>query len=128
MSDAGYNSGDTIAMGQNVQQKLREGDIVLVATDGLYDNLPVKDIVARTAKLDDVDEIADMLADIATENQLNKNYQSPFQISAEKAGQEWQGGKEDDLTIVVAKVVQTGPDHTPTTLLSTLSTDDLPEV
>lgn len=120
MSNAGYNSGDSMTMGQNVQQKLREGDVVVVATDGLYDNMAMSEIIARTAALENVAEIADNLADAAQENQMNRSYRSPFQISAEKAGQEWEGGKEDDLTIVVAKVVSQGSDYSSTTLLSTL--------
>lgn len=119
MSDAGYNSGDTMQMGQNVQLKVREGDLVLLATDGLWDNVRVADIVAQCTACPDPRDLADSLADIAMANQANPKYCSPFQMAAEKAGQDWEGGKEDDLTVVVGKVVN-DPTLASVTLLSTL--------
>lgn len=122
ISNAGYNSGDSLTMGQNVQLKLREDDVLVVATDGLWDNIPMDEVIERAAAVDtSPQEVADKLADMATENQLNKKYRSPFQKAAEKAGQEWEGGKEDDLTIVVGRVTPLGKnDVKPTKLLSTI--------
>lgn len=41
----GSASEDTVAMGKNLRTQLKEGDWVILATDGLWDNVHEKDIV-----------------------------------------------------------------------------------
>jgi protein phosphatase PTC7 len=110
---------DTMAMGQTILQKTRPGDIVILATDGLFDNIDTDKIVQIAADTESSTPLADRLADVATTNSMNKSYVSPFQRSAIKAGVKWMGGKIDDITIVCLTVVD-DPDLKPTNLLSTM--------
>lgn len=109
----------SLTMGQNVQQKLREGDWVILATDGLYDNMPDKDIVGFAAKADSPMGLADTLGETAMANSLDDGYVSPFMTAATKAGVKWKGGKVDDVTIVAIKI-RDDESIKPLTLLSTL--------
>lgn len=121
IANAGVNSGDSLAMGQNVQLKLKENDVLCLASDGLWDNMEMAEIVQRVGRGEDTQGVADSLSDQVMINQQDLKFRSPFQIGAEKAGQDWQGGKEDDLTIVIARVAPLGKDGLkPTVLLSTL--------
>lgn len=112
-------------MGQNVQQKLREGDWVVLATDGLYDNMPDKEIVGLAARADGPMELADALGETAMANSLDDGYVSPFMMAATKAGVKWKGGKVDDVTIVVIKI-RDDESIKPLTLLSTLPDLEVP--
>lgn len=106
-------------MGQNVQQKVRPGDWVVLATDGLYDNVSDGEIVGVASTEEDAMDLAESLGNLASARSVDTKFRSPFMIAAEKAGVQWQGGKADDITIVTLKVVD---DDTiaPATLLSTL--------
>lgn len=106
-------------MGQNVQQKVKVGDWIILATDGLYDNVPDSEIVARVSASTDVTALAEELGDLATQRSMDKTYVSPFMKAAIGAKVDWQGGKPDDITIVALKVVD-DPQTPRLTLLSTL--------
>lgn len=108
-----------LAMGQNVQQKLREGDWLIVATDGLYDNITDDEIVQMARENISPMDLADKLGDVACAHSLDKTYVSPFMMAAISAGEQWQGGKTDDITIVTARVSGRAVVQ-PTSLLSTL--------
>ncbi|CAN8068558.1 unnamed protein product [Agarophyton chilense] len=100
----GTDSEDALAMGQNVQQKLAPGDWVIVATDGLYDNVSDNDIVAETQSASDAVQLAERLGELAAARAVDKTYTSPFMVAATQAGVKWNGGKPDDITVVVARV------------------------
>lgn len=106
-------------MGQNVQQKLRPGDWVVVATDGLYDNVADDEIVEAAAAASDAMALAESLGSLASVRSVDEEFRSPFMLAAEKAGVQWRGGKADDITVVAMNMVDS--DQVPsTTLLSTL--------
>lgn len=107
----GTDSEDGLAMGQNVQIKVKVGDLLVVATDGLYDNVSDGDIVGVVQQMEgkEVMEVAEALGDLASERAVDANYESPFMKAAGKAGVEWRGGKADDITVVVLKVVEGKP-------------------
>lgn len=106
-------------MGQNIQQKVREGDVVIVATDGLYDNVPDSDLIKLVGEIDDPMALAETLGDMATTRGVDKSYESPFMKAAKKAGVKWRGGKADDITVVVARIVE-GQEGESESLLSTI--------
>lgn len=108
-----------IAMGQNIQQNVQEGDIIIVATDGLYDNVPNNEIVEYASSINDPMDLAESLGDLASKRGLDKSYKSPFMQAAIKAGEKWQGGKPDDITVVVARVIN-GSAASNVSLLSTV--------
>ena len=114
----GTDSEDSLRMGQNVQTKVRVGDYLVVATDGLFDNCPDQDIVSVCQQGGDAMEIAEQLGDIANERAQDPSYKSPFMAAALDAGVQWQGGKPDDITVVVARI--TDEDIGDSCLLSTL--------
>lgn len=115
----GTDSEDGLAMGQNVQHKLRKDDWVVVATDGLYDNVADEDIAQIATTETDAMRLAERLGDLAAERSVDKGFESPFMRAAKQAGVEWVGGKADDITVVAARVVDNA-DLPSTSLLSTL--------
>ena len=90
------------------QLKLEEGDVVVMGTDGLLDNLWPKEI------LDYVDKhpknpkaLAEGLARHAYEVSQDENVHVPFFHRAKQEGVEYasyQGGKEDDITVIASIV------------------------
>lgn len=107
---------------------VRRGDIVILATDGLFDNVDTDDIcsicldweqqtgmirggdiVARerrwsmgnsltSVSAERITELANMLVQRARENSLRKDIDSPFAILAKENDVMWSGGMPDDCT------------------------------
>ncbi|ONI06265.1 hypothetical protein PRUPE_5G049700 [Prunus persica] len=90
-------------------EELRPGDIIVLGTDGLLDNIFASEIeeviVAYDVSGQDCEELASYIANRALYNSLDKYNVSPFQMEAQKAGREHVGGKIDDITVVVARVL-----------------------
>ncbi|KAJ4846380.1 hypothetical protein Tsubulata_038935 [Turnera subulata] len=83
------------------------GDIVVVGTDGLLDNMfasEIEEILQTTEGRPWPEQIAWTVAAMALENAKDENYKSPFQCDAAVAGQDHIGGKYDDITVVVAEI------------------------
>lgn len=118
---------------------LRRGDIIILATDGLFDNVDVDeicevaleweqqhgfvrggDIVFRERRwsmgnsltslsAEVVGELAQSLCFRARENSLNSEIDSPFAILAKENDIMWSGGMPDDCTVLVLHVVGRDP-------------------
>ena len=114
---------------------LRRGDIVIMATDGLFDNVDIEeiakcglkweqrcgfirggDIVARDQRWamgnsltlqsrDHVQDLAKELCEIARGKSLDPSVDSPFAILAKENDIMWSGGMPDDCTVIVGHVV-----------------------
>lgn len=112
------------------------GDLVLLATDGLFDNLSLKEISvlinevqnedsqmyrARPSKYlrhdssfstkqDDTEDFLNAVAKHLTQEaflaSIDQTRKTPFQIGARKNNMEYSGGKMDDITIIVSKIVE----------------------
>jgi serine/threonine protein phosphatase PrpC len=99
---------------QQFTVKLERGDIVILATDGMFDNLFDEDIADEVAKciradargMADPVRISRALASRAREVSEDSRYAtSPFQSRAVAEGFYYQGGgKLDDITVIVAVV------------------------
>jgi len=110
------------------------GDIIVLATDGLFDNVDLDDIVKEISLWERkwfvpregqqerelrypspagdtsaVKELAEQLVLKARELSLDKQRDSPFAILAKENDILWGGGMPDDTTVIVARVVTPSP-------------------
>ncbi|EGG00257.1 uncharacterized protein MELLADRAFT_75803 [Melampsora larici-populina 98AG31] len=92
-------------------QDLKDGDLVILLTDGMADNLWVKEISDVVQKLmsrgkDDVEMMNDLvrtLCDYARKVSFKTDKLTPFEAEARRNGiHDMTGGKVDDITIVAA--------------------------
>lgn len=99
---------------------LREGDIIIAATDGLFDNLYDQDIIKLLESLHEnflpdtgfCKLLARKLAEKAIEKGWDQNYKSPFAKHAGRSGKRFIGGKLDDTTVIVSLAVYDRNDYT----------------
>ncbi len=102
------------------QHKIEMYDLIVLATDGLWDNLEVVDIIREINKISEenntvilnTDMIAKRLSSVAEGFSLNPNYLSPFaRRASENKNRKYMGGKPDDITVVVAQVLNSNEDY-----------------
>jgi len=114
---------------------IRRGDIIIMATDGLFDNVELEDIASISLEweekngfirdgdiaarekrweagssmtnqsAEDVTGLAEALVQRARENSLDKSIDSPFAILAKENDIMWSGGMPDDCTVIAMHVV-----------------------
>ncbi|KAK9711332.1 hypothetical protein K7432_007911 [Basidiobolus ranarum] len=108
----GTGSLDKPSDAQAFTVKVQKGDIVILGSDGIYDNLSdedILDIVLRSASgsLMNVNpqKVSDALAKQAKIVSEDSTFPSPFQDRAMQEGFYYQGGKIDDISVLVALVV-----------------------
>lgn len=117
--------------------QLLRGDIVIMATDGLFDNVEMNDICSiayeweqrygfiregdtegigrrwvksnslSVLSTEPIHKLADRLCRQARENSLNNEVDSPFAILAKENDIMWSGGMPDDCTVLCFHVVGT---------------------
>ena len=99
------------------------GDVILLATDGLFDNLELDEIVDEVAKWEDkwfgklylknehpefeqscMDALSKQLVNKSRELSLLKNKDGPFALLAKDNDIMWSGGMPDDTTVVCARM------------------------
>lgn len=118
---------------------IRRGDIIIMGTDGLFDNVDIEDIAKASLEweqkcgfirggdiaareqrwamgnsltlmsMEHVDGLASDLCALAREKSLDKMNDSPFAILAKENDIMWSGGMPDDCTIIVAHIVGRAP-------------------
>jgi protein phosphatase PTC7 len=88
---------------------VQDKDIVILASDGLFDNLfnvkiidMVKPFVRDRDEILDPQLVAEMIAKEAEKYSHNQNYVSPFGKAARENFYDYRGGKPDDVTVIVA--------------------------
>jgi len=79
---------------------LKKGDIIVIASDGLWDNLSNGDVVVllKTPNEKSADNIVKAAKDIMN----STTAQSPFAKEAKKLKKQWSGGKPDDVSVIIA--------------------------
>ncbi|XP_072325227.1 protein phosphatase PTC7 homolog isoform X1 [Scyliorhinus torazame] len=87
------------------------GDIILTATDGLFDNMPDYMILQQLRQLKDssYQSLKNTVKSIAKQAQqlaYDPNYMSPFAQHACENGLNVQGGKPDDITVLLSVVTE----------------------
>eukprot|EP00897_Mesotaenium_endlicherianum_P007539 jgi/Mesen1/6813/ME000035S06202 len=104
----GYNSGDDPAEAQDYMIDVQGGDIVVLGTDGLFDNMFEEQIAALvTACHSDgkaPEAVAQKLVPMAQRNAMMTTGETPFCVDAKACGQKHEGGKKDDITVVVSYI------------------------
>ena len=125
----GTGSKDSPADADLLSLELSENDLVLVGTDGFFDNMFMDDVLeivdsvtgeteeteeSGTAGLEerdtgsniDVSVIADALLAQTLKMATSRDRQSPFSIYANDFGYAYSGGKLDDITLIVAHAIK----------------------
>ena len=93
---------------------VQDRDIVIVASDGLWDNVYDETIISiindktKESKGEVIDsgELAYYVANIAEKYSMDVSYDSPFSKRARAKGFEYYGGKEDDITVIITQMNQ----------------------
>uniref|UniRef100_A0A7E5A091 Protein phosphatase n=1 Tax=Panagrellus redivivus TaxID=6233 RepID=A0A7E5A091_PANRE len=83
--------------------ELQKGDVVLLATDGLWDNVPEPVIAEalREATSTNIQAVCNTVALIARRLSHDNTHKSPFAQKAGEYGIATSGGKPDDITLVL---------------------------
>ncbi|KAI5679762.1 hypothetical protein M9H77_00989 [Catharanthus roseus] len=95
--------------------ELMKGDIVVMGSDGLFDNVFDSEIISTVAERNDTTDTAKALAKLAHKHSLDFYFDSPYSLEARSRGFDvpWYkkvfgmkltGGKLDDITVVVGLV------------------------
>ena len=91
---------------------LRPGDIIIGASDGLFDNLyeqEIAEVCGKFLRIEDPQErcykSAKELVEKAVERGWDDTYRSPFAKNAAKSGKRYYGGKLDDTSVIVSVAV-----------------------
>jgi len=107
----GTDSSDLPSHGDKYHVKLQAGDLVIMGTDGLWDNMwdtqilkTVNNWRANASAPNAAQVLADKLAEQANTLAHSKTARTPFEVGSAEAGRRRRGGKVDDITIVVAQV------------------------
>jgi len=90
---------------------IQSGDILILATDGVFDNVSEEmlvEVVSCASEISDpvkLQTYANSVAMMARCLSFNPNYDSPFSQNARRHNIDAPGGKPDDITIILASVV-----------------------
>ena len=81
----------------------------MLGTDGLWDNLYtfkiielIRPFIRGSDNLDDPELISEIISTEAERMSKEKGYLSPFAKNAHKYHYDYMGGKQDDITVMVA--------------------------
>ncbi|KAB2094691.1 hypothetical protein ES319_A02G177500v1 [Gossypium barbadense] len=100
------NNGDLPSSGQVFRIPILPGDVIVAGTDGLFDNLynnEVAAVVVHALRAGfSPESTAKEIVALARERAVDKNKQTPFAKAAQDAGYRYNGGKLDDITVVVS--------------------------
>jgi protein phosphatase PTC7 len=92
--------------GEQIRFTVEDNDILVLATDGLFDNVEERDIaeIVENHRSKSAEEIAKCIAEVGFEKSVDKSVDSPFAIQAKDNNFMWSGGIQDDITVVVGKI------------------------
>lgn len=82
----------------------------MAASDGLFDNVYLNDLVQLISGIqtDPVQTISKAIAEEARYWGKSKEGRTPFSDNAQSNGFRYDGGKEDDITVIVARFRESG--------------------
>ena len=106
----GTGSRDRPEHGARELLEVRDGDLILMATDGVFDNLFDDEIAALLAPPlasgDSAQQLAEHVARSAVAAAVHPTRRTPFAASARAHGYKHDGGKLDDVTVVCVRVIE----------------------
>ena len=89
---------------------LRADDVVVLSSDGLFDNVDERQIVQLVShgltSGHSVSEVSASLAAAAFERSVDKRVDGPFAYAAKDHNILWSGGRKDDITVILAHITQ----------------------
>ncbi|XP_055824609.1 probable protein phosphatase 2C 55 [Solanum dulcamara] len=104
------NAGDSPSSAMVFKITVVPGDVLIVGTDGLFDNLYDEDIsgvVFQSVEGGLGPQITGQrIAELAQQRAMDHTKSSPFSDGARKAGFDYHGGKLDDITVVVSYITE----------------------
>lgn len=114
---AAGSASDSPADAEEFLLPTNPGDVVVVGTDGLFDNV-FADEVARLASLskargDGPAEAAEVVAAFARRRAADTEAATPFAVAAQAMGYNYRGGKMDDITVVVGFIEDSSSSPSP---------------
>lgn len=89
---------------------VEDGDVILMATDGIFDNVPDRLLIEAMDKVQHckdrqiIQQCANSIALMARKLSRDPKFLSPFCKNALAAGIQAEGGKPDDITVLLATV------------------------
>ncbi|XP_023329847.1 protein phosphatase PTC7 homolog [Eurytemora carolleeae] len=89
---------------------VEDGDVILMATDGIFDNVPDSLLIEEMNKVQNckdrfrIQQCANSIALMARKLSRDPKFLSPFCVNALAAGIVAEGGKPDDITVLLATV------------------------
>lgn len=90
--------------------QVEDGDVILLATDGVFDNVPYQLLITELIKVQGerdpikIQGVANSIALMARSLAFDGNFMSPFAQNARENGIDAVGGKPDDITVLLATV------------------------
>lgn len=106
--------GDDPKLAIDNQHVVQNNDIIVMGSDGVFDNCFDEEIIDILKKrvdsagnLADPQEASQAIARLAEAHGVDQRWRSPFQIAAEKAYHRrvFQGGKQDDIAVIVSQIL-----------------------
>tara|TARA_A100001015_G_C14919168_1_gene683613 strand:- start:256 stop:1083 length:828 start_codon:yes stop_codon:yes gene_type:complete len=101
-----YDGGDSINNTNSMKIPIELNDIIIMGTDGLFDNIYTGQILRLLSNNNDINNFANQLLNEVIKLSNNNTWISPFAYEAKKHNiDNLLGGKLDDITIIIAKVI-----------------------
>lgn len=102
----GQTSSDLPSSAIEIKLEMKAGDVIVAATDGLFDNMYLEEILVLVSQGisqgSDAHNIAWTIAENALYNSFDRFSVTPFARASQENGGNHSGGKIDDITVVVA--------------------------
>lgn len=98
--------GDSPEKAELNSLNIESGDVIVLATDGLWDNVPEHIIVEQLSNVNvsDIQSACNALALTARRLAFDTRHLSPFAVKASQHGYDAFGGKPDDITLVLLMI------------------------
>ncbi|CAH0478247.1 unnamed protein product [Peronospora belbahrii] len=92
--------------GMRLRVPVLEGDLIILATDGLFDNVDEEDLLEIVRTEPDLKTMTRKLVQKAYDLSLDRSRDSPFARLAKENDLLWGGGVPDDITVIASRVTK----------------------